>query len=74
MHAATIDDRKRVRIPDAKPGQVVSVESNPDGSWTLIPLKAEAKQRFPKGSLVKYFTEDRDRKEKEISKAFVEGL
>lgn len=35
MTTATVDDRKRVRIPDAKPGQVFSIEAGPDGSIVL---------------------------------------
>jgi len=35
---ATVDDRKRVRIPDAKPGQVFSVEPEPNGAIRLVPV------------------------------------
>lgn len=42
------DDRKRVVIPDAKPGQVFDVQSNGDGSITLTPLKP----RKRKGSIL----------------------
>ena len=42
------DDRKRVVIPDAKPGQVFDVQANSDGSITLTPLKA----RKQKGSIL----------------------
>ena len=31
MITATVDDKKRVRIPDARPGQVFSVEPKPGG-------------------------------------------
>ena len=41
MTTVTVDDRKRVRIPDAKPGQVLSVEAKPDGGWTLLPVASE---------------------------------
>jgi hypothetical protein len=36
----TADDRKRVLIPQAKPGQVYTVMANPDGSFTLSPVEA----------------------------------
>ena len=38
MTTATFDEQKRVRIPDAKPGQVVSIEPGADGTWKLIPV------------------------------------
>ncbi len=38
MTTATVDDRKRVRLSDAKPGQVFSVEPRPDGSFFLVPV------------------------------------
>jgi hypothetical protein len=31
MHAATVDERKRIRLPSAKPGQVFAIESSSDG-------------------------------------------
>lgn len=36
---AKVDDRKRVRIPDAKPGQVFSIEPGPEGSIVLRKLQ-----------------------------------
>jgi hypothetical protein len=54
------DRYKRVRIRDAKPGQVFAVE-NDGGKITLTPVvKAEPKERFPRGSLLKYCTPERD--------------
>ncbi len=38
MTTATVDDRKRVRIANAKPGQVFSVESEPGGAIRLVPV------------------------------------
>jgi hypothetical protein len=35
---AKVDNRLRVRIPDAKPGQVVTVQSSGEG-WTLSLVK-----------------------------------
>ena len=73
MSIVTADDRKRVRIPDAKPGQVFSYENNADGSVTLIPIKAEAKHRFPRGSLKKYITPESNREMLQILKGCVQG-
>jgi hypothetical protein len=51
MITATVDDRKRVRLPDAKPGQVLAIQDNGDGSITLTPVKPDTKEPFPRGSL-----------------------
>ena len=67
MVTVTTDDRKRVRIPDAKPKQVFAYESNADGSIVLTPVKAaERKERFPRGSLLKYCTPARDKEQEKI--------
>ncbi len=66
MTTVTVDDRRRVRIPDAKPGQVFSLENGSDGSVTLTPVKADRKEAFPPGSLPKYFTPERDSDEAKI--------
>ena len=63
MTTVTVDDRKRVRIPDAKPGQVFSLESDSEGTVVLTPVKAERKEAFPRGSLLKYLTPERDKKQ-----------
>src|SRR5258708_36053420 len=73
MSTVTADDRKRVRIPDAKPGQVFSYENNADGSVTLTPIKIEEKHRFPRGSLKKYITPESNRGIREILKGCVQG-
>ncbi len=52
MTTATVDDRKRVRLPGAKPGQVLAVEQNADGVITLTPMK-KAETGPPKARLVK---------------------
>ena len=54
------DNKRRVAIPHIKPGQVFAFEDNGDGSYTLIKVKAERKEAFPPGSLVKYITKERD--------------
>ena len=66
MTILTVDDRKRVRLPDARPGQVFVYANNGDGTVTLTPIQAEAKERFPRGSLLKYFTAEKDKEEAQI--------
>ena len=56
MKTLTVDDQKRIRIPDAKPRQIFAYENHGDGSLTLTLVKAERKERFPPGSLKKYIT------------------
>ena len=72
MSTVTADDRKRVRIPDAKPGQVFAYENNADGSVTLTPIKLGAKLRFPRGSLKKYVTPENNREMLRILKGCVQ--
>ncbi len=38
MKTLTVDDSKRIRLPDAKPRQVFSYEAKPDGSISLVPV------------------------------------
>ena len=59
----TVDDQKRIRIPDAKPRQVFAYSNNGDGTLTLTLVKAEAREPFPRGSLLKYFTPEKNREE-----------
>ena len=66
MTTVTVDDRRRVRLPDAKPGQVFSIESRSDGAVTLTPIKAERNEGFPPGSLLKYFTPEKDEEESKV--------
>ena len=54
---------KRLRIPDAKPQQVFAWANNGDGSFTLTVVKAERKEAFPRGSLLKYLTPARDKEQ-----------
>lgn len=64
MQTLKADNRQRVRLPDTKPGQVYVYESNPDGSITLVPvIEVQRKERFPPGSLLKYFTPEKDAEE-----------
>jgi len=56
MHTVTADKYKRVRLPDAKPGQVFAYYSV-EGNITLtVVKKTERRPVFPRGSLLKYFT------------------
>jgi hypothetical protein len=38
MKTLKADERQRLRIPEAKPGQVFSYEPSPDGSIKLVPV------------------------------------
>ena len=40
MLTTKADDQKRLLVPQAKPGQVYSVQENTDGSFTLAAVKA----------------------------------
>ncbi|MGO8698841.1 MAG: hypothetical protein ACLQVY_14095 [Limisphaerales bacterium] len=73
MKTLTVDSRKRIRIPDAAPHTVFAYENHGDGTITLTMVKAEIKQRFPKGSLTKYLTEKRDIEQLAILKGCVQG-
>ncbi len=78
MRTVTADRQKRVRIATAKPGQVFAVEPGPEeGSITLTPVRAERKEMFPPGSLLKYFTgklgEERNKRDLEILSGCVKG-
>jgi hypothetical protein len=67
MKTLTVDDKKRIRIPDAKPRQLFAYQNNGDGTITLTELK-EAKEPFPPGSLKKYVTRESNRELLEIFK------
>jgi hypothetical protein len=77
MKTLIVDAAKRIRIPDAKPHQVFSYENHGDGTITLTEVKAERRQRFPKGSLTKYFTgklgRERDELETKLLKGTLQG-
>lgn len=77
MKTLTVDDQKRIRIPDAKPRQVYAYQNNGDGTITLTAVKAEWKPPFPKGSLTKYFAgklgKERDELETSLLKGTVRG-
>ena len=63
MNTLKADAKHRVRIPDAKPYQVFAYSNNGDGSFTLTPVELARKPAFPRGSLLKYFTAEKNREE-----------
>jgi hypothetical protein len=68
-----VDDKKRVRIRDAKPKQFFDCVNHGDGRFTLTLVKSESKEPFPRGSLLKYFTPERNKEELAILKGCVQG-
>ena len=68
MKTLTADDQKRVQIPDAKPQQVFTYEANADGSILLTPVHNDQAERFPRGSVLKYLTPERDQEQLAILK------
>ncbi len=74
MHTLTIDDKRRIRLPAGKPGDVLAYQENGDGSVTLTPVKADTKEPFPEGSLAYLCTPERDAEMAEIAKAFIIGV
>ena len=53
MVTVKADNRRRVQLPDAKPGEIFAYQDNGDDTFTLIKVKAERKEPFPRGSLLK---------------------
>jgi hypothetical protein len=73
VKTVTVDDRKRVRVPNAKPGQVFAFEPKEDGTVVLVPVKADQKEAFPRGSLLKYFTPEKNAEELALMAGCVQG-
>lgn len=73
MHTLVTDKQQRVRLPDAKPGQVFAYVDNGNGSITLTQVKAETAEPFPPGSLLKFFTPDTNAEELGLLKGCVHG-
>lgn len=73
MKTLTVDDYQRVRLPNAKPRTKFAYEDRGDGTITLTEVKAEAKEPFPRGSLTKYLTPERDKEQLAILKGCVQG-
>ena len=63
MKTLKVDAHKRIRISDLRPGQVFSYTDNGDDSFTLTLVKADVKTPFPPGSLLKYFTSQKNKEE-----------
>ena len=68
MKTLTVDDHKRIRIPDAKPRTKFAYENHGNGTITLTEVRAEAREAFPRGSLLKYLTSQRDREQLAVLK------
>lgn len=51
MNIVKVDNKKRVRIPEFRPGQVYTYATNPGGSVTLTELKP-AEPKSPKVRIV----------------------
>lgn len=60
MKTLTVDDQKRIRLPDARPKQVFAYEPEADGTIRLLPVEAHGKEPFPRGSLSKFITRERE--------------
>ena len=74
MHTLKADPKQRVRLPDAKPGQVFAYEKLGEGHYVLtVVVKTRHKPRFPKGSLLKYFTGDLGRERDKLETAIASG-
>jgi len=68
-----LDAQKRIRLPDFKPGQVFAYSNHGNGTVTLTAVKADVQEPFPPGSLLKYFTPEKNREELELLKGCVQG-
>jgi hypothetical protein len=73
MMTLTVDDSKLIRIPGVEPRQVFGYTRHGDGSITLVPVKAQRKATFRRGSLIKYLTPQRDAEQLAILSACVQG-
>ena len=63
MKTLKVDPQKRIRIPDAIPGQVFACENKGNGSLTLTIVRIETDEPFPRGSLTRHLTADRDKEQ-----------
>ena len=73
MKTLTVDDKKRIRLPDAKPGQVFVYGRAENGLIQLLPIKREVEEAFPPGSLVKYLIAERDAEQRALLAGCVPG-
>jgi hypothetical protein len=53
MKTLTVDDRQRIRLPKAKPGQVFAYEPNSDGTIKLVPVVGKTAPKRLVAKLVK---------------------
>jgi hypothetical protein len=53
MKTLTVDDRQRIRLPEAKAGQVFAYEPNSDGTIKLVPVVPKPGPRRVVAKLVK---------------------
>lgn len=53
MKTFTVDDRQRIRLPEAKAGQVSAYEPNSDGTIRLVPVVPKPGARRVVAKLVK---------------------
>ena len=53
MKTLTVDERQRVRLPQATPGQVFAYESDSDGSIKLVPVETKPAPKRVVARLVK---------------------
>ncbi len=53
MKTLTVDDRQRIRLPQAKAGQVFAYEPNSDGTIRLVPVISKPGPRRVVAKLVK---------------------
>jgi hypothetical protein len=61
MTTATVDDKQRVRLKNVKPGVVLAVQENADGTITLAPVKADMPEPSPPAGLKPFTKEEADR-------------
>lgn len=69
----TVDDKKRVRIPDATTGDVYAYENHGDGTLVLTKMTTHVAEPFPKGSLLREITQERNAEQLAILGACVVG-
>jgi hypothetical protein len=53
MKTLTVDDRQRIRLPQAKPGEVFAYEPNSDGTIKLVPVVPKRGSKRVVAKLVK---------------------
>jgi hypothetical protein len=72
MKTLTVDDHKRIRIPDAEPRTVYAYTNNGNGTLTLTLVRAEPKEAFPRGSLLPFITKERNKELDELAQGCVQ--